>query len=200
MSTVTTQEIQQNLSPGEALDRLLQGNARFMERRQQGRDLMAQVEETAMGQFPFAAVLGCIDSRTAAEQIFDLGIGDVFNVRVAGNIVNEDVLGSLEYSCSVMGAKLVLVLGHTSCGAVISACNQVESGNITPLLLKIRPALDAVQDAALRVDEVAEKNVCFSIDRIRKESPILAEMEEKGEIMIKGAMYDVATGRVWVLD
>lgn len=200
MAATITQEIQQNMTPAEALDRLVQGNTRFIEKRQKGRELMTQMEETATGQFPFAAVLGCIDSRAAAELIFDLGIGDVFNVRVAGNIVNEDVLGSLEYSCKVVGAKLVLVLGHTSCGAVISACNQVELGNITPLLSKIRPAVDAVQDAHLRIDDVAVRNVHLSIDRIRKESPVLAEMEEQGEIMIRGAMYDVATGRMRVLD
>jgi carbonic anhydrase len=160
---------------------------------------LTQVEKTGGGQFPFAALLSCIDSRVPAELVFDQGIGDIFNVRVAGNIVNEDVLGSLEYSCKVAGSKLVLVLGHTRCGAVTSACKHVELGNITPLLDKIQPAVGSVVKGDLTpeiIEEVAVKNVENSIEQIRKDSPILKEMEDNGEIVIAGAIYDVVSGGV----
>jgi carbonic anhydrase len=195
-----TKEIQENMTPEQALERLLEGNRRFRKNRPARPDLAAQVKDTASGQNPFASVLGCIDSRAPSELIFDQGIGDLFNARVAGNIVNEDILGSLEYACHVAGSKLILVLGHTSCGAVTAACNHVEMGNITALLSKIAPAVNAFGSAHADVDEVAMENVRLNIRRIREESEILANMEATGEIQIRGAMYDVATGKVTLLD
>ncbi len=194
-----TKEIQAGIKPVDALTRLKDGNHRFLKNKKTERDLLIQVEKTGTGQFPFAALLSCIDSRVPAELVFDQGIGDIFNVRVAGNIVNEDILGSLEYSCKVAGSKLVLVLGHSRCGAVTSACKHVELGNITPLLDKIQPAVESVIKGELTpelIEEVAVKNVENSIEQIRKESPILKEMEDNGEIVIAGAIYDVATGAV----
>lgn len=198
--TTMTREIQQQLTPEEALNRLLDGNGRFLENQHKKTDLPEQVSATAAGQYPFAAVLGCIDSRAPAELIFDQGIGDIFNARVAGNIVNEDILGSLEYACKVAGSKLILILGHTSCGAVTAACNQVELGNITALLSKITPAVESFGNTSIDVDEVAGQNVHMNIQRIREESEILSAMESSGEIQIRGAMYDVATGKVTLLD
>ncbi len=194
-----TKEIQASIRPKDAVTRLKEGNQRFLKNKKTERDLLTQVEKTGSGQFPFAALLSCIDSRVPAELVFDQGIGDIFNVRVAGNIVNEDILGSLEYSCKVAGSKLVLVLGHTRCGAVTSACKHVELGNITPLLDKIQPAVGSVVKGDLTpelIEEVAVKNVENSIEQIRKDSPILKEMEDNGEIVIAGAIYDVVTGAV----
>lgn len=194
-----TKSSQQQMSPGNALERLVEGNRRFLEGTTVQGDHPDRVKATSEGQYPFAAVLGCIDSRAAAEHIFDQGIGEIFNARVAGNVVNEDILGSLEYACKVAGAKLILVLGHTACGAVTSACNHVELGNITTLLAKIQPAVAAFSDAASQVDRVAAHNVQLSMAQIRKQSSLLAEMEVRGEIIIRGAMYDVATGKVEML-
>ena len=194
-----TKEIQAGIRPNDAVTRLKEGNQRFLQNKKTKRDLLTQVEKTGSGQFPFAALLSCIDSRVPAELVFDQGIGDIFNVRVAGNIVNEDILGSLEYSCKVAGSKLVLVLGHTRCGAVTSACKHVELGNITPLLDKIQPAVGSVVKGDLTpelIEEVAVKNVENSIEQIRNESPILKEMEDNGEIVIAGAIYDVVSGAV----
>jgi carbonic anhydrase len=196
----TSKALQEQMKPSEALDRLLEGNRRFVEQGMEEQAYLEQVNQTAGGQYPFAAVLGCIDSRVPSELVFDQGVGDIFNARVAGNIVNEDILGSLEYACKVAGSKLILVLGHTSCGAVGAAVNQVELGNITALLSKIKPALPGSGEASMEVDEVAGRNVHLSIRRIREESRILAEMESNGEILIKGAMYDVSTGKVSLLD
>jgi len=198
--TTMTKKIQQQMTPEEALKRLMVGNRRFVENQLERPDLAEQVRAGATGQYPFAAVLGCIDSRAPAELIFDQGIGDIFNARVAGNVVNEDMLGSLEYACKVAGSKLILVLGHTACGAVTAACKQVELGNITALLSKISPAVDSFGNTDLEVDEVARKNVQLNIQRIKEESGILSEMESKGDIQIHGAMYDVATGNVTMLD
>lgn len=189
-------EIQENMSPDQALEFLMEGNRRFVRGKSADIDLLEQVDLTSAGQFPIAAILGCIDSRTAAEIVFDQGIGDIFNIRLAGNIVNEDVLGSLEFACRISGTRLILVMGHTSCGAMISACNRVEMGNITPMIAKILPVIERFEDPCSDVDGVAAQNVLYSIERIRKESPILREMEIKGEIMIRGAMYDVSTGVV----
>lgn len=195
----TTKDSQVGMTPHGALEELKAGNMRFVSGQKLIRDCMKEVKDTAGGQYPFAAILGCIDSRAAAEQVFDQGVGDLFNARVAGNIVNEDVLGSLEYACNVAGAKLVLVLGHTACGAVTAATKGIELGNITALLSKIMPVVDSF-DGEVSVDRVAERNVEHSIERIREESPILGEMEREGSILIKGAMYDVATGKVHFLD
>jgi len=194
-----TKELQDKTSPEVAIELLKEGNKRFVDKDSTQRDLLSQVGKTSTGQFPFAALLSCIDSRVPAELVFDQGIGDIFNVRVAGNIVNEDVLGSLEYSCKVAGSKVVVVMGHTKCGAVTAACKHVELGNITHLLNKIQPAVTVasngeVDDAA--IERVALKNIELSIERIREESPILAEMEKNGDIKIVAAIYDVASGLV----
>ena len=199
--TTQTKEIQSSLTPKDALTVLKEGNTRFVNGQRDARDYKEQVAISSTGQFPFAAVLSCIDSRVPVELVFDQGIGDLFSARVAGNIINEDILGSLEYSCKVAGSKLIVVLGHSKCGAVTAACKNVELGNITPMLAKVRPAVEQVINDPSNVSEeaiekVAELNVQLSLDRIRKESPILNEMEQNGEIEIIGAMYDVASGVV----
>ncbi|WP_025743687.1 carbonic anhydrase family protein, partial [Aquimarina pacifica] len=173
---------------------------------QSDRDLLEQVNQTKGGQYPFATILSCIDSRVSSELIFDQGIGDIFSARVAGNFVNEDILGSMEFACKLAGTKLVLVLGHTSCGAVKGACDDAKMGNLTALLSKIKPAVAAVaepEDASQRnsknidfVNEVAVKNVHMTIENIRKDSEVLNEMEENGEILIVGGMYDINDGSV----
>jgi carbonic anhydrase len=195
----TTKEVQEQMTPAEALEQLKSGNERFLSGKIRSRDHGREVNLTSGGQFPFAAILGCIDSRVTAEQLFDQGIGDLFNARVAGNIVNEDILGSLEYACHVAGAKLILVLGHTACGAVTAATQRVELGNISALLSKITPVVDMFREE-VTVDEVAKRNVQNSIERIRTESAILNQMELEGKILIQGAMYDVGSGEVDFLD
>ena len=196
-----TKITQENLSPKDAHNILVEGNKRFSQNLKAQRNLQDQVFETSKGQYPFAVILSCIDSRVPAELVFDQGIVDVFSVRVAGNIINEDILGSMEYACKVAGSKIVVVMGHTKCGAVTSACKHVELGNITPLLNKIKPAVTLIEAKngemnAEAIEEVSVENVKISIDRIREESPILAEMEKNGEIEIVGAMYDVSSGIV----
>lgn len=194
-----TKDTQAKLNPKDALNILIDGNKRFIAKNKEIRDLNEQVNITNGGQFPFAVVLSCIDSRVPIELVFDQGIGDVFSARVAGNIINEDILGSIEYGCKVAGSKVVLVLGHTKCGAVTAACKDVKLGNITPLLEKITPAVDAIKSensGDLDIEAVAIKNVQMSIDRIRKESPILAEMEQENTIEIVGGIYDVSSGKV----
>ncbi len=198
-----TKEIQDSLTPAMALDLLYKGNLRFINNLKLHRNLLEQVNETRDGQHPFAVILGCIDSRISAELVFDQGLGDIFSVRVAGNVVNEDVVGSLEFACKVAGAKIVLVLGHTRCGAVKGACDGVELGNLTALLRKIKPAVintDVTafdpQDGYAFVNAVAEKNVHHVMAEIRQASTILDEMVGNGEIGIVGGMYDVETGRV----
>jgi carbonic anhydrase len=205
MTTTQTQESQASLTPEKALQMLIEGNDRFLENSMANRDLQGQVKETSGGQFPFAAVLSCIDSRVPAEVVFDQGIGDIFSARVAGNVVNTDILGSIEYACKVAGSKLIVVMGHTKCGAVTSACKDVELGNITSLLAKIKPAKEAVTnsigaDGDDFVEKVSEQNVLESIENIRKNSSILADMEANGEIKIVGAIYAVETGKVSYLD
>lgn len=192
---------QKNLTPQLAHQILVEGNERFVQNVKAQRNLKEQVLETSEGQYPFAVILSCIDSRVPAELVFDQGIGDVFSIRVAGNIVNEDVLGSMEYGCKVAGSKIIVVMGHTKCGAVTAACNHVELGNITPLLEKIKPAVKAIESKAFTMDddaieEVSVLNVKLSIDRIRKESSILSNLEKEGAIEIVGALYDVSTGKV----
>ncbi len=200
-----TKKTQSEIKPAEAVELLKAGNERFLQKKQLTRDLNAQVLQTSTGQFPFAAVLSCIDSRVPVEVIFDQGIGDIFSARVAGNFINEDILGSLEYSCKVAGSKAVVVLGHTSCGAVKGACDHVKLGNITSMLDKIMPAVDAVEtpEGADRsssnidfVNQVVEKNVEFALRDINKKSPVLKQMLENGEIEIVGAVYDVKSGKV----
>jgi carbonic anhydrase len=196
-----TKETQESLTPKLSLNILIEGNKRFVQNIKVQRNLQDQVFETSKGQYPFVVILSCIDSRVPVELIFDQGIGDVFSVRVAGNIVNEDILGSMEIACKVAGSKIVVVMGHTKCGAVTSACENLELGNITRLLSKIKPAVDSIRKnedemTDIQIEEVGKLNVQFSIARIRKESPILSKMEEEGEIKIVGANYDITTGEV----
>lgn len=198
-----TKETQGHLTPQRALDILLEGNKRFVNNLKANRDLLKQVNETSTGQFPFAAVLSCIDSRTSAELVFDQGLGDIFSIRIAGNCVNEDILGSMEFACKVAGSKLILVLGHSKCGAIKGACDDVRMGNLTALLTKLRPAVDDTATSGTRnsgnaafVEDVALRNVQLAMEHITQRSPILKEMVENGEIMIAGAMYDVENGQV----
>ncbi|MBT8179165.1 MAG: carbonic anhydrase [Eudoraea sp.] len=201
-----TKESQALITPQSAIALLKEGNARFRENKKAARDLMSQVAQTTSGQYPFATILSCIDSRVSAELVFDQGVGDIFSARVAGNIVNEDLLGSIEFACKLAGTKVVVVLGHTSCGAVKGACDDARLGNLTALVSKIKPAVVAVEDPKdpqLRnsknldfVDRVAKMNVNLTLEEIRTKSPVLREMEENGEIEIVGAMYDINTGKV----
>ena len=193
-----TKETQATMTPQKSLQFLKEGNQRFQQNLKANRDLLEQVSGTSQGQYPFAVILSCIDSRVPAELVFDQGIGDVFSARVAGNIINEDMLGSMEYACKVAGSKIVIVMGHSKCGAVTAACKHVELGNITTLLDKIQPAVSAVDEemSDAKVEKVAAVNVKLSIERVRNESSILAELEAAGEIEIVGAMYDVTTGAV----
>ena len=190
-----TQETLARMTPEKALGMLKEGNQRFMKRTKDQRDLHEQIFVTSFGQYPFGVVLGCVDSRVPLELVFDLGIGDIFGIRIAGNFVNEDILGSMEFACKVVGSKHILVLGHTSCGAVKGAYDAVEMGNLTGLVNKIKPAVEAAgPDADL--DQIAKKNVELTIEQIYQRSPILKELTEKGEIGISGGMYDVSTGEV----
>ena len=196
-----TKETLGTLIPQKALSLLKEGNQRFLDNQKADRNFLEQVKQTSTGQYPFAVVLGCIDSRVPAELVFDLGIGDIFNIRIAGNFVNEDILGSMEFACKVVGSKQILVLGHTSCGAVQGALDNVELGNLTGLVNKIKPAVDSVKRASDQesnppVDQVAEMNVKMTIDQILQKSPILKAMVDNQEIGISGAMYDVASGKV----
>ncbi len=199
-----TKEYQDSLNAASALQLLKEGNKRFLNSQKADRSLSEQVKTTSGGQFPFAVVLSCIDSRVPVEHVFDLGIGDIFSTRVAGNVINEDVLGSMEYACKVAGSKVVLVMGHSKCGAVTSACKGVELGNITSLLSKIQPAVDAIENPAAEVtseyvEKVNVKNVQLSLDKIREKSAILSEMEKNGEIQMVGAVYHVESGEVTFL-
>ena len=201
-----TKETQDLMTPNSALATLKAGNDRFLKGNQVTRNLNQQVDETSGGQFPFATVLHCIDSRVSAEHIFDQGIGDLFSIRIAGNFVNEDILGSMEFACKLAGTKVLVVLGHTACGAIKGACDHARLGNLTALINKLEPAVEAVDapaEADLRnssnsdfVNAVAAKNVLMTIDNIRSQSPILKEMEADGAIQIVGGMYDIATGNV----
>lgn len=199
-------ELQRRITPREALDLLKRGNERFISNLKANRDLLEQVNLTRDGQWPFATILSCIDSRTSAELIFDQGLGDVFSVRIAGNIVNTDILGSMEFACKVAGSKLIVVLGHTRCGAVKGACDHVEMGNLTELLSKLQPAVYAERepaDPSLRssknaafVESVAATNVRRSVKSVIERSYIIEQMVEAGSIGVVGAMYDVETGKV----
>lgn len=188
----------------EALARLKEGNGRFVAGRREERDLVRQVRLTSGGQSPFAAVLGCIDSRVAPELVFDQGIGDILSVRIAGNFVNEDVLGNLEFACEVAGARVIVVLGHSNCGAIMGACDGVRLGHLTGLLSHLQPAVAAVDGAegarnsenASFVQQVAEKNVDLTVQAIGEGSPVLQEMAATGKIAVVGAMYDVGSGVV----
>ncbi len=200
-----TQETQQALTPEKVLQILQAGNNRFVNSLRDKRNLLEQVSETVEGQFPIAIILSCIDSRTASELIFDQGLGDVFSVRVAGNVVNEDILGSMEYACQVAGAKLVVVLGHTHCGAIKGACEHVELGNLTGLLNKIYPAVESVKQGRLAAnshperslaDKVAERHVEIMVEQVTRRSDVLRSLQAQGNIDIVGAMYNIETGQV----
>ncbi len=198
-----TKEMQEAITPDLALRILKEGNKRFMDNLKINRNLLQQANETSDGQHPFAVILSCIDSRTSAELIFDQGLGDVFSIRIAGNIINEDILGSMEFGCKVAGAKIIVVLGHTKCGAVKGACDHVEMGNLTALLTKIRPAVDDETTTSENrnsnngefVEKVATINVKRTVKAIMERSPILKEMIESGEIGIVGGSHDLATGQ-----
>ncbi len=200
-----TQETQATMTPKKSLAFLLEGNQRFLQNDRIERLLIEQVKDTSDGQYPFATVLSCIDSRIPTEIIFDQGIGDLFNVRIAGNFVNEDILGSMEFACKLAGSKLIMVLGHTSCGAVKGACDDAKLGNLTQMLEKIKPAVEMVKTKSGEarnssniefVNKVSHKNVLLTIEAIKKDSPVLNEMLENNEIDIVGAMYDVNSGSV----
>jgi carbonic anhydrase len=204
-SAVTqTKETQSATTPQKALQMLKEGNSRFVQGNILKRDLMQQVKATGGGQFPFAAIVGCIDSRASNELIFDQGIGDIFSARIAGNFVNDDILGSLEFACAAAGAKLIVVLGHTECGAVKGACDDVVLGNLTQTLANIKPAVAAISgydsDRSSSnnafVQAVADKNVVLTVERIRERSPILRDMANKGQIGLVGSMYHVDNGKV----
>ncbi len=200
---VLTKEQQDALSPDKVIDMLKKGNERFTNNTLTARDHSAQVRKSTLSQYPKAIVLSCVDSRVPVEDVFDRGIGDLFVARVAGNFVNEDILGSMEFACKVSGSKVVLVMGHEHCGAVKAAVDDVKLGNITPMLQKIRPAVESVVYDGDRTSKnqefvhmACESNVNNTMEQIRLNSPILKEMEEKGEIKIVGAIYDMDNGKV----
>ncbi len=203
-----TTESQAKMTPEKAVAILKKGNARFTSESMINRDLIAQVKQTGNGQYPFAAIVSCIDSRIPTEIVFDQGVGDIFNARIAGNFVNTDILGSLEFATKVAGSKAIVVLGHTECGAVKGACDHVEMGNLTATLANIIPAIEGVTDItgdrnsknAEFVQKVADLNVELTIEKIKSDSDIIREMYENGEVAIVGAMYDVHSGEVTFLN
>lgn len=203
LAAALTKEQRDRLTPAAVLDLLRQGNERFRAGKLDTHDYLAQKRATLAGQYPAAAILSCIDSRAPTEIILDSGIGDTFNARVAGNIANDDILGSLEFACAASGAKVILVMGHTACGAIKGAIDGVELGHLTALLQKIRPAVAATTYAGERsskngefVDEVAKTNVRRTVEAIRQQSTVLSELEKHGKIMISGSMYHLNGGRV----
>ncbi len=198
-----TKESQSAMDPKQALQKLKDGNKRFVENKMLNKNYKAQVKETAKGQYPYAVILSCLDSRTSSELIFDLNMGDSFNARIAGNFENEDILGSMEFACKAAGAKLIVVVGHTNCGAVKGACDKVEMGNLTSVIKQISPVVESTPTSGEKnsknhefVEEVSKQNVLKTMKDIRERSPILKEMEEKGEIAIVGGMYNLETGKV----
>ncbi len=203
MKTISKNE-QHQITPDQAIDLLHAGNQRFIQNLRFNRNLLQQVNETAEGQYPFAAILSCIDSRTPAELIFDQGLGDVFSIRIAGNIVNDDIIGSLEFACQAAGSKLIVVLGHTNCGAIKGACDDTELGHLTQLLEKIKPAIQ--QEKSFKderngtnlayVNEVAKINISNSIQNILNTSSILRKLQEEKTIKIVGGLYDISSGEV----
>ena len=203
-----TKEMQNAITPLMALELLKDGNKRFVNNLKVNRNLLQQANETSDGQHPFAVILSCIDSRTSTELIFDQGLGDIFSVRIAGNIMNEDILGSMEFGCKVAGSKIIVVLGHTKCGAIKGACDHVEMGNLTALLSKIRPAVDDEETITQNrnssnaefVEKVSIINVKRTVKSILQRSPILKEMIENGEIGIVGGTHDLTTGQVTYFD
>ena len=201
-----TKKTQASMTSEKSLQELKEGNKRFQANYKADRNLKEQVADTSGGQYPFATILSCIDSRVSSELIFDQGIGDVFSARIAGNFVNDDILGSMEFACKLAGTKLIVVLGHTSCGAVKGACDDAKLGKLTGMLEKIKPAVNSVsepEDPNLRkssniefVNKVAEKNVHLTIDKIKADSEVLAAMLKNNEIKIVAGMYDIQSGAV----
>jgi len=199
-----TKELRDKLTPEEAIEVLRRGNERFVNNLNAHRNLLEQINVTADGQYPFAVILSCMDSRTSAELIFDQGLGDIFSIRIAGNILNEDILGSLEFATKVAGSKIILVLGHTKCGAITSACNNVRLGNLTKLLNKLRLVIENETETKTQRDgsnpsfvyNVTKINVQMTIEKIREQSPIISELLKGGEIKLVGGIYDVDTGIV----
>lgn len=201
-----TKETQSSLTPRMALDILKEGNDRFVKNLKAQRDLLGQVNATRDGQWPFATILSCMDSRTSAELVFDQGLGDIFSIRIAGNIVNTDILGSMEFACKVAGSKLIVVLGHTKCGAVKGACDHVEMGNLTEVLAKLQPAVYAERETLNEdkrnsknsefVENVSSINVQRSVKSIIERSFIIEQLVENGDIGVVGAMYNIDTGKV----
>jgi carbonic anhydrase len=203
LSASLTKEQRDAMTPAQVIEELKNGNQRFRSGTMAPRNYLAEKRASASGQYPAAVVLGCLDSRVPAEIVFDTGIGDTFIGRVAGNVVNDDMLGSMEFACGVSGAKVVLVLGHTACGAVKGAIDDVEFGNLTGLLARIKPAITATKFDGEKssknesyVDAVARTNVVLGLEAIRRRSPILEDLEKKGTIKITGAMYDLSNGMV----
>ena len=202
MRTIT-KEMRDSLTPLQALDLLKEGNKRFINNLKVNRNLLQQVNETATGQYPFAFILSCIDSRTSAELIFDQGLGDIFSCRIAGNILNDDILGSMEFACKIAGTKVIVVLGHTRCGAIKGACEGVKMGHLTGLLEKIPSVAAGEQHTTIKpladpsfVDYVSRLNIKHVMNEIPRRSPIIAEMLQKGDIAIAGGLYEVETGQV----
>jgi carbonic anhydrase len=198
-----TKERRDKMTPDEVIQRMKAGNERFQSGKPQHRDLMGEVKATAKAQYPAAVVFSCIDSRAPAELILDFGIGEIFSGRVAGNVADEDVLGSIEFACKVAGSKVVLIMGHTNCGAIKGVIDGVQLGNLTALLSKIRPAVETTHYPGERsaknyafVDAVARENVSLTIAKIREKSPVLRELESAGSIKIAGSMYNLETGTV----
>ena len=200
----TTKILQAAITPQQALAELRAGNERFVSAQPKIRHPVADIKEAASGQYPFAVVLSCIDSRQPIELVLDQGIGDIFSARVAGNVLDDDILGSMEFACKVSGAKLIAVIGHSNCGAIKGAVDHVELGNLTGLLARIKPALDQIPNSgqprnsknAEFVSEVANANVRLVMQQIRERSPILREMLDKGQISLVGGMYDLSTGKI----
>lgn len=203
-----SKETQSSLTPQLAFQILRDGNERFVSNLRINRNLLQQVNETSAGQFPFATILSCMDSRTSAELIFDQGLGDIFSIRIAGNVLNEDIVGSMEFATKVVGTKIILVLGHTKCGAIVGACNNTELGSLTGLLHKIKPAIAAETSTTTErtgknpefVYNVTELNVRQVMQQITAESPIVAELVNNGSLLIAGGVYDVETGIVTFLE
>jgi carbonic anhydrase len=202
-SVTVTKHMQSLITPLLAIEYLKEGNKRFTEGKPLSRDFLKQVKETSTGQFPYATILSCMDSRTPSEIIFDQGLGDIFNIRIAGNIADDDIMGSMEYGSKVVGSKLILVMGHTDCGAIKGAVDDVKLGKLTGLLEKIKPAINAVETDGERnsankvfVEMVTKENVLMTIKLIREKSRILKEMEDNGELKIIGGIYDTSTGAV----
>lgn len=199
-----TKEMQDKITPSMALELLKDGNKRFINNLKVNRNLLQQANETSDGQHPFAVILSCIDSRTSAELIFDQGLGDIFSVRIAGNIINEDILGSMEFACKVAGSKIIVVLGHSKCGAVKGACDHIEMGNLTSLLSKIRPAVDDEistkenrnSSNEIFVENVAKINVTRTVKAVKERSAILNDMILNKQIDIVGGIHNIATGEV----